>query len=357
MQNIQIKSIISAIMFIFTAMLAGANASSAAAIDKTSIIIYANTTWDYNRKADQMGWLPQMDFRINGPIANGSRAYVEMTTPDGKPWVSFECQTDSIGAGESFKVKGCGWRDIPNEKFTGTLGTYGVKIRLGNELKGTNDPLFAGKFKVGKAFSGAVATDKDNYTWYVDYDWALPVAEVYADTKELMNGLMVEKEAQELVVSFWYRGDQPTHAYLFYNGNEIGNTETNEGGTVAREYGFNLSSLMPFQWTKKNYTFTRVFVKNTGDPSSRIDPFFMEKNPGEYEVKVLSKGKLVRATKFTVGKDGKIVDTGISRQNQLGTDRITLFATVSGDESGKQPDLQAWKSTAFFEGALKGFGQ
>jgi hypothetical protein len=332
-------------------------AASAATFDKTSLIIDVNNTFDYNRKTDQLGWLPQLDFRINGPIASGSRIYVEMTTPDGKPWLAFDCEADSTPAGESFKVSACGRSEAPKNKFTGVVGVYGIKIRLGNELKGTNEALFAGKFKVGKAFTGAVATDKDNYSWYVDYDWALPIAEVFADTTEQMYGQTVEREAQPLRVSFWFRGDPATYAYLFYNGQEIANTETTAGGGTWNEYGFYLYSLMPFSWTKKHYTFTRVLVKNKRDPRSLIDPFFMEKNPGEYEVKVLSKGKLVRTTKFTVGKDGKIVDTGITAQNALGTDRVTLFANVTGDEGGKSPDLQAWKSTAFFEGPLKGFGQ
>jgi hypothetical protein len=332
-------------------------AASAATMDKTSLIIDVRNTFDFNRKTDQRGWLPQLYFRVNGPIANGSRIYVEMTTPDGKPWLAFDCEADATPAGASFKVDACGRGEIPNEKFTGTLGTYGIKIRLGNELKGTNESLFAGKFKVGKAFTGAVAADKDNYSWYVDYDWALPIAEVFALKDELMYGQMVEREAQPLRVSFWFRGDPETYAYLFYNGQEIANTETTAGGGTWNEQGFYLYELMPFSWTKKTYTFTRVLVKNKQDPRTLVDPFFMEKNPGEYEVKVLLKGKLARTVKFTVGKDGRIVDTGISSQNALGTDRVTLFAIVTGDDGGKKTDLQAWKTTAFFEGPLKGFGQ
>jgi hypothetical protein len=350
-----IKKLILLIMAIVgVAVFSGA--ASAATFDKTSLVIDVRNAFDLNRKTDRFGWLPQLYFRLNGPITGGSRIYVEMTTPDGKPWIAFDCAAGSVGAGESLRVDACGRSEIPKEKFTGTLGIYGIKIRLGNELKGTNEPLFTGKFKVGKAFTGAVPTDKDNYKWYVDYDWALPVAEVFALKDEQMYGQTVEREAQPLRVSFWFRGDPETVAYLFHNGQEIANTETTAGGGTSNEQGFYLYELMPFSWTKKIYTFTRVLVKNKKDPRTLIDPFFMEKNPGEYEVKVLLKGKLARTVKFTVGQDGRIVDNGISTQNGLGTDRITLFASVSGDDDGKKTDLQTWKTTAFFEGALKGFG-
>ena len=360
MRNKQIKSIISAIIFTFAVIITGVGAVKAgeSTIDKTTVIITALATWESNVTADKMkfGWRPQMDFRVNGPISNGSRLSVDLSTPDGKPWVSFDCKTESLGEGETLKVSGCGGRDsVPDEKMALAVGVYGLKINLKNELQGTNQTLFTGKFKVGNVNLGTVK-EKD-YKWYVDYDWALPIAEIFADSKQQSSGGVVEREAQPLVASFWYRGNPPTVAYLFHNGQQIADTETTAGGTAWQEYGLNMFDMTPFLWTKKTYTFRRVLVRNKTNPRSLVDPFFVEKNPGEYEVKVLSKGKLIRATKFTVGKDGKIVDSGITRQNALGTDRITLFATVTGDNDGKQPDILAWKSAAFFEGPLKGFGE
>jgi len=362
MRNKQIKSIISAVMFTFAMMIAGVGAANAGqpSIDKTTIIITALATWESDIPVDKMkfGWRPQMDFRVNGPIANGSRLSVELSTPDGKPWVSFDCNTESLSEGEVFKVSGCGGRDsVPDEKMALAIGLYGLKINLKNELQGTNHTLFTGKFKVGNVNLSEKTGKEKDYKWYVDYDWALPIAEVFADSKEQSYGGVIEREAQPLVASFWYRGNPPTVAYLFYKGQQIADTETTEGGVAWQEYGLNMFDMTPFLWTKKTYKFTRVLVRNKTDPRSLVDPFFMEKNPGEYEVKVLSKGKLVRAVKFTAGQNGKIIDPGISQQNALGTDRITLFATVSGDDGGNQSDLQAWKSTAFFEGPLKGFGQ
>jgi hypothetical protein len=113
---------------------------------------------------------------------------------------------------------------------------------------------------------------------------------------------------------------------------------------------------VPIAWVKNKYIFTHVLVKNRERNSAHMDAFRLDKNPGEYEIKVLRKGKLVRTAKFIVGADGRIVDTGISQQNQLGTQRITIFAAVAGDEDGRKPDLVAWKTMAFFGEPLKGFG-
>jgi hypothetical protein len=331
-------------------------AASAATLDKTTVIIRADTTFDY-KDLNKKGWRPQVDFRVYGPIAKGSQISIAMTTPDGKPWLSFDCRTTATEAGEALFVDACGRGDVPTDKISAALGVYGLKIELKNELKGTNETLLTGKFKVGKAFNGATPVDKDNYVWYVDYDWALPVAEVFPDAYETMYGVKTEKEAQPLKVSFWFRGyPNDTVGYLFYNGKQIANTENTSSGGVSNEQGVTLFSYAPFAWTKQVFNFTNVYVKNTKDPNQLVAPFFMEKNPGEYEVKVLFNKKLARTLKFTVGSDGRIVDSGISSQNALGTSRITLFANTSGDDDGKKPDFQAWKSTAFFEGPLKGFG-
>jgi hypothetical protein len=331
------------------------NVTSGATLDKTTVIVRADTTYDYKNN-NRMGWRPQVDFRVSGPIAKGSQISVAMTTPDGKPWISFNCQTTATEAVEELFVDACGRSEVPVEKISAALGVYGLKIELKNELKGANETLLTGKFKVGKAFNGTTPVDKDNYIWYVDYDWALPIAEVFADSHEMMYGVRTEKKAQSLKVSFWFRGDpHDIVGYLFYNGKQIANTENTTNGSVGGEQGITLFHA-PTAWRKLVFGFTHVYVKNTKDPNQLTDPFFMEKNPGEYEVKVLLNKKLARAVKFTVGPDGKIVDSGVGQQNRLGTDRITLFANATGDDDGKKPDFQAWKSTAFFEGPLKGFG-
>lgn len=337
-------------------------AAAGPTINKTTVIVRANTksNWDYKANMAKWGWAPDVDFRVNGPVPSGSVISIALTTPDGKPWLTADCETSTVAAGESAKIESCG-RDLSKKatNLSPATGLFGLKIKLTNELQGLNQDLFNGKFKVSKIFYGDVPEDKDNYLWYVDYDWALPIAEVFPDAIEQTYGGPQYKEAQPLVASFWFRGGETgAVAYLFYKGQQIGNTETTSDGMAVGEQGVELweKANVPIAWVKNKYIFTHVLVKNTESNGAHSDAFLMEKNPGEYEIKVLRKGKLARTVKFTVGTDGRIVDPGITRQNDLGTDRITLFANVSGDEDGRKPDLAAWKTMAFFGEPLKGFG-
>ncbi len=336
-------------------------AASAATVDKTTVIVRANSQFVFDKTANtyKWGWLPLMDFTVNGPIERGSVVSFEMTTPDGKPWVAVDCDTSAIQPGETLKIDNCGVGVLKAEKQSLAIGQYGFKINLKNDLSGANQTLFDGKFKADRVFYGESYGNKE-YRWYVDYDWALPIAEVFPDAFETSYGGRVEKQAQPLVVSFWFRGPAPNSvAYLFYNGKEIGNTETTTSGVAVGEQGITLfdKAEVPFSWVKNKYQFTHVLVSNTEKPDNHQDAFRMDKNPGEYEVKVLRKGKLVRTVKFTVGANGRIVDNGVTRDNELGTSRLTFFASVTGDEEGRQPNLQAYKTTAFFGSPLRGFGQ
>ena len=361
-----IYSCLFALVAIFQVVAIGKTAQAVAVpgpptINKTTVIIRANTksNWDYKLNKAVWGWAPEMDFRVNGPVPSGSVITVAFNTSDGKSWVSADCSTSTIAAGESFKVDRCGLElDRKAQNLSPMTGQFGVKIKLTNALQGIDQQLFNGKFKVSKVFYGDVPNDKDNYLWYVDYDWALPIAEVFPDAYEMLYAVQHVKDRQPLVASFWFRGDETgTVAYLFYKGQQIASTETTSDGIANSEQGVELWEKRDIYvgWRKNKYQFTHVLVKDTSSEASS-DAFRLYKNPGEYEIKVLRKGKLARTVKFTVGADGKIADPGITRQNDLGTDRITLFANVSGDEDGRKPDLAAWKSSAFFGEPLKGFG-
>lgn len=352
---------VSTLMLAATVLLASALQTLAAGlptIDKTTVIVRANSTYIVDKATNsyKWGWVPMMDFVVNGPIERGSLIAFEMTTPDGKPWVAVDCETKGIEPGATLKIENCGQGVLKSEKQSMAIGQYGFKITMKNELQGTNQTLYAGKFNAAKVFYNEAFGNKE-YRWFVDYDWALPLAEVFPDAFEEVYGTVREKGAKPLMVSFWFRG--PTDgaaAYLFYQGKQIASTETSSEGTANGEQGITLFDRqeIPFSWVKNRYKFTRVLVSNSENPDNHPNAFRMDRNPGDYEVKVLRKGKLVRAMKFTVGADGRIVDNGVSRQNELGTSRLTFFATVTGDEDGRRPDLAAWKTTAFFGLPLRG---
>ena len=365
MKNKIITLINSAIMMTLSLTVAGFSAVHAAqpTVDRTTILVepQTNTTFNASTSTLTYGWLPWISFDVNGPIPNGSSISVEMSKPDGKPWVAFDCNTGSKAEGEVLKIQRCGANKFESDRMSTAAGQYGFKISIKNELEGMNQMLFSGKLKANKAFYKKDYYNKDGYEWYIDYDWALPIAEVFPDATEQSVGGIVEKEAKPLMVSFWFRGatDNNTVAYLFYNGNQIASTETTAEGGSWQERRATLLDIRtyPYSWVKNRYHFTHVLVSNSEKPDRHTDAFRMYKNPGEYEVKVLRKGKLVRTVKFTVGADGRIVDNGVTKQNDLGTGRMTIFADVVGDEEGRQPDLTAWKTSAYFGSPLKGFGE
>jgi hypothetical protein len=337
---------------------AGAGEAAAATIDKTSINIYARRrtgTYEDSEKRGYAlwGWTPQMRFRVNGPISEGAQITVEFTKPDGQAWLKFNCATGPVGANQWWQVTDCG-EDLPEEILARETGLYGLKISLRDELAGKNEQLFAGKLKVGKFFAGGNQTsEKGHFGYYIDYDWWLPFGQVYA--KEQEEGY--EAEYAPLAVALWFRGDVhgEVSAHLFYGGREISNTKDTTKGTALSESLIATFDNSSYIWKKQNFFFTNAFVYNNETENNHPNAFRLDKNPGEYEIKVLRKGSLVRTLKFTVGADGKIVDTGIAERNLLGNKRIIVPVQVTGDEDGAKPDLQAWRTSAFFGNALSGF--
>jgi hypothetical protein len=79
----------------------------------------------------------------------------------------------------------------------------------------------------------------------------------------------------------------------------------------------------------------------------------LDKNPGEYEFKLLWNNKLARTIKFTAGPGGKL-DTSLAASNKLGTDRLIVPVTILGDQDGTW-DKAAWKADAFYGNPLTGF--
>ena len=329
---------------------------AAATIDKTSILVIPRRQTGYydknNMRVDSWGWTPQFNFRANGPIESGGVLEVELATPDGKPWLKFDCVSGAINEYQWWQVDRCGM-DIAEEKAAKLIGLYGFKINLRNELKGTAQNLFTGNLKVGKVMTDISA--KDHFEFYVDYDWYLPIAQVYSRAQ--IDYVGNAEEASPLVVSLWFRGrvDEGLVGYLFYKGKEISSTENTTKGALLDESDVSTFDSSAFAWSKKKFMFTNTLVYNLSKYDNYPDSFRMDKNPGEYEVKVLRNGKLVRALKFTVGADGKFAEYNAAQQYALGNWRMIVFAQVMGDEGGAKPDLEAWRTGAFFGNLLKGF--
>lgn len=291
---------------------------------------------------EKPGWVPAIEYRVNGPIASGSQLSVEFSLPGKNPWVTFDCQTGAIEKGHTWKTT-CGGEDISNDKAVVYTGPVGFTIRLRNELSGTNLTLFTGKAKVGK--NPPPAHSGPNYHWtasefYVDDDWRIPIAFVFfAKDKSHM-------DQSFLHVGFWYRGNPPEmEAHLFYKGKDI--AKYNQAGNGASDWNPNKN-----QWGFADCQFLGVYRTPPSGDEGYNPKFGLSSNPGDYEVKVLLVGHLARSIKFTVDENGKF-DNGIASANKLGNNRVIVPAQVIGNQSTW--DKMAWKTDAFYGNPLTGF--
>lgn len=161
-----------------------------------------------------------------------------------------------------------------------------------------------------------------------------------------------------LKVAMWFRGELDNTklaAYLFYNGKQIGSTKEQTGGAGYDAAIFANASEGNTRWERWAFSWglVRGWNADTSSANNTSQMFFLNRNPGEYEVKVLRDGDLARSAKFTVGPDGKLVDNGITQKNSLGGLAMILPVKVIGAGDG-QWDPNAWKD-AFYGNPLSGF--
>lgn len=296
---------------------------------------------------DTTSWLPGIRFRISGPLPGGSQLSVDVTKPDGSPWVSLDLPTQEIGANQWIDVETS--RDPPGgtKLFTTATGIFGFTIRLKNALTGQNQALFSGKFKVGKVDkSRGVPKFKNKYTYYVDHDWILPMGQIWGETTQAYNA--------HLRASMWFKGVAgPRAAYLFYKGKQVASTKESgdavpgvELSTFDNDTGDPRWERIDFIWYSANFT--------TPEGSKHPSIFFLDKNPGDYEVKVLCGSALCRETKFAIGANGNIVDSGLVGVNKIYSTYFLVPVKVVGTSDG-QWQTMAWKTDAFYGNPLQGF--
>lgn len=337
-------------------------------INKPSIQINLRTHQQYYRNGqpdqDTWSWSPRIAFRVNGPISAGSQLSVEFTLPSGKPWLKFDCNTNETKDGFWWQTEcGINSADVKDEQATIETGLAGLKINLKNELESTNKTLFAGKFKVEKFHVGVVDLPKfkNNFSYYVNYDWNLPIGYVYGyDGMDARAGYPPSETEARLTFVTWFKGDPKLIdygkyvAYLYYQGKMVADSA---GG--GDKYGDTSCQVTNAASNESANTYCRrKFTLNAmvWDKQAEFHPqdFKMSENAGEYEIKVLENGKLARAAKFTMGPNGQLVDTGIGTRNSLGTGRIVLAVSVVGDQDGPW-DRNAYKTDAFFGNSLNDF--
>jgi hypothetical protein len=346
---------------------------NAQSINKPSIQFFIQAHRGYKGDSETWSWTPVAEFRVNGPFKAGDQLSIEYSLP-GKTW-RYDCNPGEAGSsGAWVGVTDCG-RNPPDSEAVTYTGPVDFKIGLKNELEGKSSTLFAGKFKVDKFHEGVVDLPKfkNNFVYYVNYDWTLPFAYVYDEwvynweyRKPVGNTSGVTNlNDSRLRAAFWFKGGtggsgigdiiySKYEAYLFYKGEKVADAVGEMSGcdVVNRPDSIQDS---PNGYCLRRFSFQNAMLWDKGQYCAPNCTYFpMWKNPGEYEIKVLRNGKLARIAKFSFGSDYKIVDTGIGPQNNMGILRIVVPATILSDTDGAW-DKNAWKTDAFYGNPLTGF--
>ncbi|MCC7493778.1 MAG: hypothetical protein IT204_15590 [Fimbriimonadaceae bacterium] len=289
-------------------------------------------------------WLPRVDLTVQGPLPDGSSMFVEFTKPDGKTWCTKQVEVESLADASSFHTTNTNWLtgDPAVEKLAITeVGTCGIQIRWKNALQGTDEVLFKGKFKVVKtAKDQNIPEFKGKQDFAVDHDWELPFSWLSFDYTQDS-----DLEEQYLTCSTWFKGESgedDLQGFLFYKGKQV-----DKAGAVSQ-----LLATTPGMdkgdpvWHSYEFIFLKTRWISEGGSSEGYTWHLLDKNPGDYEIKILRKGELARSIKFAVDAQG-VVDNGWVKQFNLFGYRKVVPTKVLGDLDGKW-NHDAWKTDAFY---------
>jgi len=296
-------------------------------------------------------WVPRIYFEIVGPVEGGTQLSAEYTMPDGKPWFTDDLYTEELADGYWGKVEtGSSNRDALEKLATLVTGDFGFTIRAKNELTGRNDVLMTGKFAVKKLHVG-IPQRPNEFEYYVDQDWRLPIGTVWFNRED-------SQTSPPLYMGMWIRGNQwrfpDLAAYLFHNGKQIGSTKSDTWSHLGMPVDLLTMGSREDDpaWRLLVADFYGVLASR-GENAGRDDLFFVDENPGEYEMKLLYSGKLVRSMKFTVGSDGQIVENTVTEDRPSGRRYIIPVKIAGGPDGTWRQD--AWKSEAYYGNPLSGF--
>lgn len=295
-------------------------------------------------------WLPDMKFEINGPVASGDRLRVEYDFPGKKNPIWCEPYTKPLSADQWLSTE-CNARSYDVGLGTTYTGPVSFTIKMFNELAGTNKTIFSGSFNVKKAKARGI-TKPGDFTYWVDYDWNLPVSYIFLPQDRVYGAKL-----SRLNVSYWTRGTDyggGMDPHVFYQGKEIP-SKYSCGENILIEPTLDADDTVKPRptWKRFNCEFYNIFGTNSTNGAVSGPNHSLDKNPGDYEFKLLRNGRLARSIKFTVKPNGSI-DNGIVSSNKIGTWWTIVPATVLGDQDGAY-DKEAWRSGAFWGHPLTGF--
>ena len=323
-----------------------------------SFIIHAEDQHEFTAKAGAEAnlqiwtWTPRAVFFLAEDLPSGGVLEAEYLSAKGKPWITVPCRD----GGSNGIVCGGQSEDIAHEKYSRETGSFAFKIHYKNELTGVADKvIFAGTFKVDKYYDGRTAADykkedKDCFEYFVDYDWAMPLGYL---------SFIADNGAPALQVWMWFKfgPEEPNennfNAHVFYQGKEVCASLGFHSEPEAYEQIDTDNAAGRYGWSKHLFMIPLCQVK-LENPELNPRAFQVDKNPGEYEVKVLWNGKLARVGKFTVNADGTIANPLGDKNPQLHTSRRVMPVQILGDQDYKF-DKTAWKTGMNFGNPVTDF--
>ena len=297
-------------------------------------------------------WIPQIRFDVLGALPAGGQLYADFETADGKPWLTYKMRTHELAddVSETILIEDTLSDAELEKKAVVTEGVYGFRIRLTGV--GAERILLSGKYRVGTyPLDQKIPENKNKKDFYFDFDWQIPFGYLW------LNPQNDNENMPSLASLMCFRGANDYtkfEAVLFYNGKEIDKSGVNAANRLKQTMT-SAADEASHRWTMWQFDFPKVrgFDLNRNSANNVSAYFFLDKNPGQYEIKVSRDGAPARSMKFAVGKDGKIVDNGIKDKNQLGGVRMIFPVGVIGAADGKW-NAAAWKTDGLY-GNLAGF--
>ncbi len=328
---------------------------------RDSVYIQALTYGSYWKtpKVKQASWVPEVRFTVFYDWKESLKYTAEYFNPDGSPWFSEQLEQGDRAA--DLTVMSRSTRDLVyRHKLRDTVGAaatglYGIKITNSE----TGEVAFQGKFKVGK-FPIQYSRETRN-EYFVDHDWLMPIGTVGFHFSNFTGGDIGTNFPIE--VSMWFKKslgdtDHGLEGRLFYKGEQIAATRPNAREDRASESAALSGELhhwrrWDFQWSDRGDREVHVDNGGTYHRDNMPKAFFVDRNPGEYTVKVYHNGVHVREARFTVGTDGRIVDGGYQQPGYLTYHKVIIPVTVIG--SAEKYNAAAWKTDAFYGNPMTGF--
>jgi type VI protein secretion system component Hcp len=322
---------------------------------KNSLYVQAKTTdeyWKMPGQSNYSSWVPVIRFNQYYNEEKVLNYAVEYFNPDGSLWYGEKLESSGRNADRTVLYQSLRQSESNALATKSTAGTGVYSFKITN--LDTKTVLFQGKFKVGKASRAFSAQEKNKNMFYVEQDWLALLGEIgFHFSLDDVGGMPP-------LVSVWLNGlveASELEGRIFYNGKQIASTRDNGGVSDYDERIADYAApVAPATiWKRWQFQWNDVLFDNNGGFNRENFPnaHYVDKNPGDYTVKIYRSNAQIRELAFTVGADGRIVAPSYSNQIPLPYYRLILPVKITGNTD--KFNTAAWKTDAFYGNPLSGF--